>query len=35
MPEIESVVAQADDHVVVEKEGTAADIAIHLDTTDA
>ena len=34
MPEIESVVAQADDHVVVEKEGTAADVAIHLDTTD-
>ncbi|MGB8004224.1 MAG: hypothetical protein WCF27_08165 [Gaiellaceae bacterium] len=34
MPEIESVVAQAADHVVVEKEGTAADIAIHLDTTD-
>ncbi|MGB8002633.1 MAG: hypothetical protein WCF27_00080, partial [Gaiellaceae bacterium] len=34
LPEIESVVAQAADHVVVEKEGTAADIAIHLDTSD-
>jgi hypothetical protein len=35
MPEIESTVEQAEDHVVVEKEGTAADVAIHLDTTDA
>jgi hypothetical protein len=33
MPEIESVVQQAKDHVVVEKEGVAADIAIHLDTS--
>jgi hypothetical protein len=31
MPEIESVVAQAKDHVVVEKEGAAADVAVHLD----
>jgi hypothetical protein len=31
MPEIEAVVEQAEDHVVVEKEGAAADIAIHLD----
>jgi hypothetical protein len=31
LPEIESVVKQAKDHVVVEKEGTAADIAVHLD----
>jgi hypothetical protein len=31
MPEIESVVDQAKDHVVVEKEGAAADVAIHLD----
>jgi hypothetical protein len=34
MPEIESVVQQAKDHVVVEKEGAAADIAVHLDTTN-
>jgi hypothetical protein len=34
MPEIESVVEQAEDHVVVEKEGAAADIAVHLDTTE-
>ena len=34
MPEIESVVEQAKDHVVVEKEGAAADVAVHLDTTD-
>jgi hypothetical protein len=33
MPEIESVVDQAKDHVVVEKEGAAADVAVHLDTT--
>ena len=33
MPEIESVVQQAKDYVVVEKEGVAADIAIHLDTS--
>ncbi len=32
LPEIEAVVAHARDHVVVEKEGAAADIAIHLDT---
>ena len=31
MPEIEAVVQQAQDHVVVEKEGAAADVAIHLD----
>jgi hypothetical protein len=31
MPEIESVVEQAKDHVIVEKDGTAADVAIHLD----
>jgi hypothetical protein len=31
MPEIESVVQQAQDHVIVEKEGVAADVAIHLD----
>jgi hypothetical protein len=31
IPEIESVVAHADDHVIVEKRGSAADIAIHLD----
>jgi hypothetical protein len=30
-PEIESVVDQANDHVVVEKEGAAADVAVHLD----
>jgi hypothetical protein len=34
MPEIESVVEQAKDHVVVEKEGVAADVAVHLDTTN-
>jgi hypothetical protein len=33
MPEVESVIEQAKDHVIVEKEGTAADIAIQLDTT--
>jgi hypothetical protein len=32
MPEIESVVEHAKDHVVVEKEGVAADIAVRLDT---
>jgi hypothetical protein len=31
LPEIESVVDRAKDHVVVEKEGEAADIAIKLD----
>ena len=31
MPEIESVVDQAKEHVVVEKEGAAADVAVHLD----
>lgn len=35
LPEIESVVERAKDHVVVEKEGAAADVAVHLDTTDA
>jgi hypothetical protein len=30
-PEIESVVDQAKDHVVVEKEGAAAEVAVHLD----
>jgi hypothetical protein len=34
VPEIESVVERAKDHVVVEKEGAAADIAVHLDTPD-
>jgi hypothetical protein len=33
LPEVESVIEQAKDHVIVEKEGTAADIAIQLDTT--
>jgi hypothetical protein len=32
VPEIEAVVAHATDHVIVEKEGAAADVAIHLDT---
>jgi hypothetical protein len=31
LPEVESVVERAKDHVVVEKEGPAADVAIHLD----
>jgi hypothetical protein len=31
LPEIETVVDQAHDHVVVEKEGAAADVAIYLD----
>jgi hypothetical protein len=31
MSEIESVVDQAKDHEVVEKEGAAADVAVHLD----
>ena len=35
MHEIEAVVERADDHVVVEKEGAAADVAIHLDTPNA
>jgi hypothetical protein len=35
MPEIEAVVAQAEDHVIVEKEGAAADVAIHLDNSPA
>jgi hypothetical protein len=30
--EIEKVVDRAQDHVVVEKEGAAADIAVRLDT---
>jgi hypothetical protein len=34
MPEIESVVDRAKDHVVVEKDGAAADVAIHLDTSN-
>ena len=33
LPEIESVVERAKDHVVVEKEGPAADVAIHLDNS--
>jgi hypothetical protein len=32
VPEVETVVERAKDHVVVEKEGAAADIAVHLDT---
>ena len=32
--EIEAVVERANDHVVVEKEGAAADVAIHLDTSN-
>jgi hypothetical protein len=32
LPEVESVVERAKDHVVVEKEGPAADVAIHLDS---
>ena len=32
LPEVEAVVAHAKDHVVVEKEGEAADVAIRLDT---
>ena len=35
LPEIESVVDRAKDHVVVEKEGAAADIAIHLDRSSS
>lgn len=35
MHEIEAVVERARDHVVVEKEGPAADVAIHLDTPNA
>jgi hypothetical protein len=35
IPEIESVVARAQDHVIVEKEGTAADVAIHLDNVES
>jgi hypothetical protein len=35
LPEIESVVNRATDHVVVEKEGAAADVAVHLDTPKA
>ena len=31
LPEIEAVVQHADDHVIVEKEGAAGDVAIHLD----
>ena len=34
MPEIESVVDHAKDHVVVEKDGAAADVAIQLDTSN-
>ena len=34
VPEVESVIKHAKDHVVVEKEGVAADIAIRLDTTN-
>lgn len=32
LPEVESVVDRARDHVVVEKEGPAADIAIQLNS---
>lgn len=32
MPEVESVIERAKDHVIVEKEGVAADIAVRLDT---
>ncbi len=35
LPEVESVVNRAKDHVVVEKEGAAADIAIHLDRSSS
>jgi hypothetical protein len=35
LPEVESVVDRAKDHVVVEKEGEAADIAIHLDRSSS
>jgi len=35
LPEIPSVVDGAKDHVVVEKEGAAADIAIHLDRSSS
>jgi hypothetical protein len=35
LPEIESVVEQAKDHVVIEKESAGADVAIHLDTPNA
>jgi hypothetical protein len=34
VPEVESVVERAKDHVIVEKEGAAADVAIHLDSSD-
>lgn len=34
IPEIESIVRHAKDHVIVEKEGAAADVAVRLDTTD-
>jgi hypothetical protein len=33
IPEIETVIEQAKDHVIVEKEGEAADVAVRLDTT--
>jgi hypothetical protein len=32
VPEVESVIDRAKDHVIVEKEGAAADIAVRLDT---
>ena len=35
LPEVESVVDRAKDHVVVEKEGAAADIAIRLDKSNS
>jgi hypothetical protein len=35
LPEVESVVDRAKDHVVVEKEGVAADIAIQLDRSSS
>lgn len=34
LPEIESVVEQASDHVIVEKQGAAGDIAVRLDTSE-
>lgn len=33
LPEIESVIDRAKDHVLVEKEGEAADVAVQLDTS--
>ena len=33
LPEVESVIERAKDHVIVEKEGEAADVAVQLDTS--